>query len=262
MNIDGVSLQNKPVFKADMPNQSQAEVEEIRQPPDDTEIEEPSPPEPESDVQQVNDSEQSKGVLRLLQEGHFRGVADVRLHINFHDELIALETQKLQSVSEENISSVLESFGGVVNSFLEGEDELTEEQINAVSQLQEIFVQDVNENHGEPVADINNAFEDFVEALRNLFAPAQEQDITSDTENDDVPKLPWQTFIEDLQSAFSAAMDELTHALGEVQILPELSGPSGNGVAYEKFLAIYDELRGVETSTNDQQSSELLNMAV
>jgi hypothetical protein len=30
-----------------------------------------------------------KGVIRLLQEGHFKGVADVRLRINFYDELSA-----------------------------------------------------------------------------------------------------------------------------------------------------------------------------
>lgn len=256
-------MQNRPFFKADMPAQTQ--VEEIQQPPDDKEIEEPSPAEPESDVQQVNDSEQSKGVLRLLQEGHFRGVADVRLRINFHDELSALETEKLQAAAEENISGVLESVGTVVNSFLEGENELTEEQINGVSQLQEIFVQDVNENHSEPVAYLKNAFEEFTEALRNLFAPpftTQEQDIISDTENSETTELPWQTFIEDLQSAFAAAKDELTKTLGEVQILPELSEPNGNGVAYEKFLAIYNELHSVQTPIADQQNSEPLNLAV
>jgi len=31
----------------------------------------------------------AKGVIRLLEAGHFRGVADVRLRINFHDELQA-----------------------------------------------------------------------------------------------------------------------------------------------------------------------------
>jgi len=51
MKIDGVSLQNKPFFKANMPNQAQAEVEEIQQPPDDTETQQPSPTEPQSDVQ-------------------------------------------------------------------------------------------------------------------------------------------------------------------------------------------------------------------
>lgn len=194
--------------------------------------------------------------MRLLQEGHFKGVSDVRLRINFYDELTALETEKLQSVTEEKVSGVLESVCAVVNSFLEGENKPTDEQITTISELQDTFIQTAGGNHSEPVADINTAFEDFTEALRNLFAPAQEQDITTDTENSDTTELPWQTFIEDLQSAFAAAMDELAQALGEVQILPELSGPNGNSVAYEKFLAIYNELRGLQTPIDDQQNSE------
>lgn len=35
----------------------------------------------------VNDEQEGRGVIRLLQAGHFQGVADVRLRINFHDEL-------------------------------------------------------------------------------------------------------------------------------------------------------------------------------
>ena len=35
----------------------------------------------------VSDEPGSRGVIRLLQAGHFQGVADVRLRINFHDEL-------------------------------------------------------------------------------------------------------------------------------------------------------------------------------
>ena len=37
---------------------------------------------------QVQDSSgQSQGALRLMQEGHFKGVADLRLRINFADQL-------------------------------------------------------------------------------------------------------------------------------------------------------------------------------
>ena len=32
-----------------------------------------------------------RGVIRLLQQGHFKGVADVRLRINFFDELSAID---------------------------------------------------------------------------------------------------------------------------------------------------------------------------
>jgi hypothetical protein len=266
MKVDGVSLQGEQVFKAKMPNQAQSEVEEIPQDsPPTAQIDEPSPTEPQSEVQNTDDIEDGKGVLRLLQEGHFKGVSDVRLRINFFQQLTAIEAGKLQAVAEEKVNAVLESVGGVVNSFLEGENELTEEQTAGVSELQETFIQAVSGYTNEPVTDLNNAFEDFVEALRNLFTPpvqTQAEDIPTNTESNGVPELPWQIFIEDLQSAFTAATNQLTQAFAEVQILPELSEPNGNGVAYEKFLAIYNELRGLQTHADEQADSEPLDSAV
>lgn len=266
MKVDGVSLQGEQFFKAKMLNQVQFEVQEIPQdsPPTDK-IDELLPTEPRSDVKNIDDIQDSKGVLRLLQEGHFKGVSDVRLRINFFQQLTAIEAGKLQAVAEEKVKAVLDSVGGVVNSFLEGENELTEEQTVGVSELQETFIQAVSGYTNEPVIDLNNAFEDFVEALQNLFTPAVQthaEDIPTSTESSGAPELPLQTFIEDLQSAFTAATNQLTQAFAEVQILPELSEPNGNGVAYEKFLAIYNELRGPQTHADEQPDSEPLDSAV
>ncbi len=53
-------------------------------------------------------AEGSKGVIRLLQEGHFSGVADVRLRINFHDEL--------QQAAAQNAATAFESaFPGLLD---------------------------------------------------------------------------------------------------------------------------------------------------
>ncbi|NVM56846.1 MAG: hypothetical protein HWN51_01815 [Desulfobacterales bacterium] len=266
MKVDGVSLQGEQVFKAKMPNQAQSEVEEIPQDsPPTAQIDEPSPIEPQSDIQNADDTEDGKGVLRLLQEGHFKGVSDVRLRINFFEELAAIEAGKLQAVAEEKVNAVLESIGGIVDTFLEGKNELTEEQTFDVSELQETFVQAASGYTNEPVTDLNNAFEEFVEALRNLFTlpvGTQEEDIPTETGSADVPELPYQTFIDDLQSAFTTATNELTQAFAEARILPELSEPNGNGVAYEKFLAIYNELRGLQSPTDEQPDSEPLDSVV
>jgi hypothetical protein len=267
MKVDGVSLQGEQVFKAKMSVPAQLEVEEIPQDsPPTAQIDEPSPTEPQSDIQNADDTEDSKGVLHLLQEGHFKGVSDVRLRINFYDELTSLEAGKLQAVAEEKVNAVLESVGGAVNSFLAAEENgLTEEQTAGVSELQETFVQAASGYTNEPVIDLNNAFEDFVEALRNLFTPpalTQEENTTTEAESPDAPGLSWQTFIENLQSAFKTATNELTQAFAEVRILPELSEPNGNGVAYEKFLAIYNELRGLQIPLDEQPVSEPLDSAV
>jgi hypothetical protein len=266
MKVDGVNLQGEQVFKAKMPVSAQLEVEEIPQDsPPTAQIDEPSPTEPQSDIQNTDDTEDDKGVLGLLQEGHFKGVSEVRLHINFFEQLSAIEAGKLQAVAEQKVNAVLESVGGIVDTFLEEENELTEEQTASVSELQETFFQAASGYTNEPVTDLNNAFDDFVEALRNLFTPpvqTQEENTTAETESADAPELPWQIFIKDLQSAFTTATNELTQAFAEVRILPELSEPNGNGVAYEKFLAIYNELRGLQTLSDEQPNSELLDSVV
>lgn len=267
MKVDGVSLQGEQVFKAKMPVPAQLELEEIPQDsPPTAQIDEPSPTGPQSDIQNTDDTKDGKGVLGLLQEGHFKGVSDVRLRINFSEQLNAIEAAKLQAVAEQKVNAVLESVGGVVNSFLAAEEnELTEEQTAGVSDLQESFVQAVSGYTNEPVTDLNNAFEDFVEALRDLFAPpalTQEENTTTEIESADALELPWQIFIEDLQSAFTTATDELTQAFAEVRILPELSEPNGNGVAYEKFLAIYNDLRGLGNSAAEQPTNEQVDLVV
>ena len=265
MKVDGVILQGEQVFKAKMPVSAQLEVEEIPQDsPPTAQIDEPSPTEPQSDIQSTDDTEDGKGVLGMLQEGHFKGVSNVRLHINFFEQLSAIEAGKLQAVTEQKVNAILESVGGIVDTFLAAEEN---EQTDGVSELQESFVQAVSGYPNEPVTEffLNNAFDDFVEALRDLFAPpalTQAEDIPTDTESSGAPELPWQTFIEDLRSAFTTARDELTQAFAEVRIFPEFSEPNGNGVAYEKFLAIYNELGGLQTPSDEQPGSEPLDSAV
>ena len=53
-------------------------------------------------------------------------------------------------------------------------------------------------------------------------------------------------------------MDQLTSAFGQVGILPGLPEPTGNGVAYEKFLAIYNEMRGIGTTDAGEPAPEPL----
>ena len=188
-------------------------------------------------------SEEQKGVIRLLQEGHFKGVADVRLRINFHDELVGIKAAQTQAVTQEKVGGVLESVGGVVDSFL-AENELTEEEAAGVLEAKESFVQAVN-GADEPVSAVENAFAAFLEVLAGLVPP---QPAESGPD--------WEGFIENLQSGFWGAMEDLTNALSAVSTLPPLAEPSGNGVAYEKFLAIYNELWGTEPPAEDLDQTE------
>lgn len=219
MQVDGINQPNGHAYGLQKQQQEEPEVEETT-----TESSEPTGEE--------SNGEQEKGVIGLLQEGHFKGVSDVRLRINFFDELAGIETAQKQAAAEENVNGILESVGGVVESFL-GENELTEEQTAGVSEAHDGFVQAVNAAGDDTTADLNNAFEGFVDLLENLLALAPDP-------------APWESLIENLQASFTEAMDEFTNELNSVSALPELSEPSGNGVAYEKFLAIYNEMRGIE----------------
>ncbi|MHC4244595.1 MAG: hypothetical protein ACYS3N_23405 [Planctomycetota bacterium] len=269
MKIDGISLQAKPFIKPQAPDQLEPEVEQA---PQDSsgpaQIEESPSTEPQSELQE-NDTD--KGVLRNLMDGHFNGVSDVRLRINFFEELAAIEAAKLQTVAAEKVGGVLQSVGGVVTDFVEGDNELTPEQSASVLDLHDTFTKAADESQNELAADLTTAFDEFVIALRNLFTPpeqTQEETIIPETKDVDTTEgsstteLPWEMFLDNLQSAFTAASDELTKAVTDLTILPELSEPNGNGVAYEKFLAIYNDLLGAGTSAAEQPTNEPVDLIV
>ncbi|MCP4608652.1 MAG: hypothetical protein GY845_08055 [Planctomycetes bacterium] len=264
MKIDGISIQAKPFIKPKTPEPVESEVEKASQDsPEPAQIEDP-----QSEPQE-NDAE--KGVIRNLLAGHYKGVSDVRLRINFFEELAAIEAAEVQTVTAEKVGGVLESVGGVVTEFVEGDNELTPEQSAGVMDLHDTFSQAAGESQNEPTADLTTAFDDFVKGLRDLFAPpvkTPEENTIPETEDDgttesnSTPELPWQTFLDNLQSAFTTASDELTKAVTDLQILPELSEPNGNGVAYEKFLAIYNDLRGLNTPAAEQPVNEPVDVVV
>lgn len=236
MQVDGVNPGNAYGWRKVGLKEPEPEPQEPIEQPVDSEVAEVTEEEPE-------EAEGEKGVLRLLEQGHFKGVSDVRLRINFFDELTAVRTAQVEAAAEEKVAAIVESVGAGVDSFLM-DNELTQEQADGLQQLQDSFAQAANETLADPVIGLRTAFADFLETLMNLFEPPPD-DAGPDS----------QALITNLQFAFFAGMDELTEALSSVKILPELSEPSGNGVAYEKFVAIYNEMRGVST-TGDEPEPE------
>jgi hypothetical protein len=121
------------------------------------------------------DEQGSKGVIRLLQAGHFQGVADVRLRINFHDEL--------QQVAAQNAANDFE--GANTGLF----DELTAklgalgEEHGLSGQAEELagdFSDDIKQLLEEAkteqtplsttLSDINSRFSELLESLQGAFA--------------------------------------------------------------------------------------------
>lgn len=302
MQIDGVNLQGPGVHPlGKLHPKDQKAVDAADQPLT----------EQESTVQQTTEDSDSQGVLRLLQEGHFKGVSDIRLRINFYNELAAIEAEQLQAVADEQIDGILQSVGTIVGTLVEESDPTPQSspapmpapppvlllaptpvdangdgvidsfpaitvKITAgtnsppppapdFSQLQEDFTQAVNELKDEflsaeaPSTDallegIQSAFDKLLESLESALSPP-------DSGNEQAPKIeltnvlvgviepPDETapqthpVIDDLTAAFDAALNQLIDAFGEVKVLTPASEPNGNGVAYNKFLNIYNDMR-------------------
>ena len=237
-----------------------------------------------------------RGVIRLLQQGHFKGVADVRLRINFFDELSAIEHASLAQSAQDSVPELLASVNAPIDALL-ASGELDEEQTAGVLAAQEAFsnaIQDLVDDFansggtdtGALTAGLQLAFDSLLDSLTPLLtalapdtgavvdpaepggseatpegdatavtveatveASASSLAVTVETELEPAP-VPQEatvlsTFFEDLEGAFSSALAQFQGALESASTLPALSEPSGNGGAFEKFLAIYNEMRGV-----------------
>jgi hypothetical protein len=207
--------------------------------------------------------EEGQGVIGLLQEGHFKGVADVRLRINFFDELAAIESGELKTASEGSINGVLGAVGGDAESLL-SLSETPEEDRDGLQGLQDAFAAAVNAANEEfmgaevPSKDglaesINWAFEAFIDGLQQLFGP--EPELTEEEALALSMEEALESYISGLTEAFETAMGDFSGELDGVAVLPELSQPSGNGVAYEKFLAIYNEMLGLEVVSEGSEGA-------
>lgn len=318
MDIDGVSQIIPRIHPLGKPHPKEVKAAEA--------VVEPVTEE-ESAVEETTENSDSQGVLRLLQEGHFKGVSDIRLRINFFNELAAIEAEKLHAIADEQIEGILESVGTIVGGLIEESEpqslpvllpppppteplpqpapapvlklapqapsndgdinvvqaitvkmmtttlepspsapappppditQLQEDFTEAVNQLKEDFMAVDSPSTDALVEGIQSAFDKLIESLEAALVPANggnepEPDIgpaggidgvieqTSEPAPAPVPETP--PVIEELTAAFDAALSQLIDAFGEVKTLEPTSEPNGNGVAYQKFLNIYNEMR-------------------
>jgi len=278
---------------------------------------------------QAVSSDGSKGVIRNILEGHYKGVADVRLRIVHHEELAAIENEQLKANAGPEVEKLLAAVEAAASQIPEPDSTAMPEALpevsgepgeaTSVSDLYNVFAETVRalgENFqssetpavSEFVNGVQNAFAEFLASLHDLLIPSAEEAIaplaedsvqsdlaTQDTATQDnsesgatspdaivpaavpdamvieelveplpqeEPVLPasadadYEGLLGELSSAFAAAVAELERALNATSSLPELSGPTGSGKAYEKFLAIYNELWGIQPPGDNSGGSE------
>lgn len=193
-----------------------------------------------------------KGVIRLLQEGHFKGVADVRLRINFNEELQALQGEADSQQAQAVVQKLLIDVKASLDTFLV-KNSLDEDSLEAFSGIRasfELKIEGViqSETEDDAVEALSAAFEAFLDEVSALLAPPEETEVLPTEELVDTEPVEAQPSLqqlaESLQGILQSAIENLNNP---ATLLPPLSEPSGNGSAYAKFLAIYQGLNGTET---------------
>lgn len=209
-------------------------------------------------VQQEEPNEPKKsahGVLRLLEAGHFKGVADVRLRINFHDQLerqadLAAKDE-LQSRSRDLVDVVIDAVQDTLTP-INGDDlqlQFSDSINSAVSDV--ISSESLKLNSIDSA--FTTAFEELTLSIGELLGSSEEDAaLTENVELTVDSKLTAQLStsddstlkqaLEDLSDIFAKALSDLLSAVETSSLLPDPAPASGNGAAYEKFLAQYDQL--------------------
>jgi len=155
--------------------------------------------EQQSNIEQAAETSDAKGVIQLLQQGHFKGTADVRLRINFYEEIAAIEAQQLQEVADEKVDGILDSINtilgtlvpetesppvantdlqpldtdgdGIIDTYAlpNSASEPVEEQPDEITQLQDIFTQTVTELKEDFLAAQTPSTDTLLEGIQSAF---------------------------------------------------------------------------------------------
>ena len=183
-----------------------------------------------------------------------------------------MEQNQMEAALAASAPSLVEGVQSEIDALI-GSDNLTEDQSMAVAAAAESFAavvpQAVEEFAGasEFVSTVRAAFDEFIAAIDTALTIVAEPEPTEpppvvddpvsevvtvetgppatpvETPAEEIPSFSADDFIAGLIEAFTAALDKIEAELLATSALPEISEPNGQGHAFEKFMAIYDELR-------------------
>ncbi len=254
------------------------------------------------------------GVIRNLQNGHYKGVADVRLRIVHAEKLAALQAQQFAGALEGAADTVTSALQPVVNDLMTELEALAAAADAAVTgdgdiaaeiaeETADVIEADATDIAPDPLASFRAALQEvlaggattaasFTDAAQTAFQtlveqlglnivaaePAAEPDAgETATPADDTPAtgdtgeplaaapsdavdaeagvVPPRDYLAELTAAFDAALQSVLDAAGAASALPPLSEPNGNGAAYAKFLAMYNDLQTDSSAAADSTAA-------
>ncbi len=142
----------------------------------------PQPLQPEPQPTEAPPSQESqRGVIRLLQEGHFKGVADLRLRINFFDELsaqaVASALPDVQQKATDLAAAVGTQLAGLADTLAVGEQ--TQQALDTARAEFEAAAQAANEqfasggtlNRDALIQALQSAFDELFDTVHVALAP-------------------------------------------------------------------------------------------
>ncbi|MCH8242434.1 MAG: hypothetical protein IH897_07480 [Planctomycetes bacterium] len=272
-----------------------------------------------------NESE-SRGVMRLLAANHFRGVADVRLRINFYDDLSAASASAANAAAESESQVFLDGVNSALDEFLASLS-LDDETMEAIGDRIASFEDDVRAALGSHVTEssvdadalgdaLRSVFEDLAAEISLLMNPPTDDVVpdpvvdseepppdgvvgvpddssqpgpdvgnlqttaspdgvdSADSANavvstavespeassvvdttvveQDETEPPADSSLTVLIEAFEGFLNDYLSSIASASQLADPAPYDGNGSAYGKFLAIYNDLRGVSSTVDEQ----------
>ncbi len=260
MNINSISHSSHPAaygranHAANAPNgKAPKTTDNIAVPQTETPV-----PDDVDDVESVDTQE--KGVLRKLAEGHFSPVADIRLRINFYDELAQTADGSLNA----DVTALDEKLMGDVSSILEGVDGSDQDDVVEIIDALTQALPSAQQGGENLLEATQTAITDFMTAIQEAFAPpppappADPPDGPVAAAEESVDQPEWVTslqetldgYLADLASVFADSQDGM--AIVPVEGVP--------GSAYAKFLAIYESLGSADPVQDEDPEGETVDV--
>jgi hypothetical protein len=270
----------------------------------------------------------SRGVLRLLENGHFKGVAELRHLIKYADQIRAQRQSDAATAVPQQVSGLMDSVNQQVDALL-APLSLRPDAQQSISTLRSDFDQALqtavsdHASNGQVDLDgltaaLQSAFDGFVAQLQQIVDPAPapattidpvagtpagdltvQADVATETQaassvaadpaggvtpsvtsgvdpavdpaisgntaatvdpaTGDVPQPSLADAFAALVQSFNDALAQLNQAVNSSLQLPEPQAPApdNHGAAYARFLAIYNDLRGVSGDSASAASQSL-----
>lgn len=203
-------------------------------------------------TQSLETSEQ-KGVIRNILDGHFKGVAAVRLRINFYEELSAIDNEAKVEALRANAPALVDAVTKELGEMQLGElsddlkTEIGELQANFALEADALlatFNQDKDQN--AYLTGLDTIYQALRASLTEISERATPEEEAEGLEVEEAAAVeeenPLNNLLSNLDSTFTTEFEKLSSSIAATTVLPPLSQPQGSGKAYDKFLAMYNEL--------------------